>query len=334
MANVNRFLERALLTLESRKTSDNPILYDRFSKEKSSGAPDIYGTGDAAVILYTLGLLPDSSGEKERWAASLQKFQNPETGMFAGEGHTPIHSAAFAVSTLELFDAKPLYPLKELERFVDERELISFLEGLDWLNSPWGESLNGAGLYAALVLSDSVADLWEKVYFDWLEQNADPETGLWRKGCVLTADGEAAGAPLFHHLAGTFHYLFNLAYRKMPIQYPERLLDTCLSLHGSGKLGLPENELSFMHLDWTYTVLCGMRQTDHRREECLAMISATSEELVQMLARLGEESKEPFPDLHGLCGAVCTLAAIQQLLPELVETEQPLRLVLDRRPFI
>lgn len=79
--------------------------------------------------------------------------------------------------------------------------MTAFLEGLDWRGEPWGESLRGAGLYAAMVLSGSVKEDWESAYFQWLLDNADPETGLWRAGCILGTGGESAGAPLFHHIA-------------------------------------------------------------------------------------------------------------------------------------
>ena len=42
----------------------------------------------------------------------------------------------------------------------------------------------------------------------------------------------------------------------------------------------------------------------------------------------------PLIDLHMLFGSVCALAELQSALPGMIITEKPLRLVLDRRPFI
>ena len=39
-------------------------------------------------------------------------------------------------------------------------------------------------------------------------------------------------------------------------------------------------------------------------------------------------------DLHALFGAVCCLAELQAALPGEITSEKPLKLVLDRRPFI
>jgi hypothetical protein len=46
------------------------------------------------------------------------------------------------------------------------------------------------------------------------------------------------------------------------------------------------------------------------------------------------EKDDAFNDLHMLFGASCALAELQSALPGKIITEKPLRLVLDRRPFI
>ena len=43
---------------------------------------------------------------------------------------------------------------------------------------------------------------------------------------------------------------------------------------------------------------------------------------------------EGFGDRHMLFGTVCALAELQQALPGELESTVPLKLVLDRRPFI
>ena len=52
------------------------------------------------------------------------------------------------------------------------------------------------------------------------------------------------------------------------------------------------------------------------------------------LVRADEEADESLDDLHTLFGAACALAELQQALPGEMNSTVPLRLVLDRRPFI
>lgn len=337
MTDLRSFVVRVMNTLEAHRLKDDSGRYARYlaQLETEPNDEDVYGTADAAIILYALNAMPTDSTEQKKWIHALQRHQVKETGVFAGKGHDEIHSTAFALSALELFEAKALYPLSRFSERMDKEAIVSFLEGLDWRDQPWGESLKGAGIYASLVLSASVDEEWERAYFDWLRQNVDPITGLWRRSCVKNEDGSLVSAPIFHHIAGSFHYLFNLAHRKEPILYPERILDTCLSLYQSGELEVPVEPFSYFHIDWVYVILCCMRQNaTYRREECEAAVKGTSQSFIAALAQLGEDSEEPLDDLHSLCGAVCGLAAIQLLLPELIHTNKPLQLVLDRRPFL
>ena len=46
------------------------------------------------------------------------------------------------------------------------------------------------------------------------------------------------------------------------------------------------------------------------------------------------ETDDGLDDLHALFGTLCALAELQQALPGEIRTARPLRLVLDRRPFI
>ncbi|MNC08535.1 hypothetical protein D3C75_561290 [compost metagenome] len=233
---------------------------------------ELYGTSDAAIIQYTIGDLPEKSGERQQMIQVLQSFQDRETGLFTGAGHHPIHATAFAISALELLDAKPQRPLEALKEIRSREGLQQFLDGLDWRREPWRESQKGAGIYAAMVLSGEADEAWEDWYFEWLWQEADPATGLWRKGAVSAA-GDAAnpGAPLFHHLAGSFHYLFNQNYRKRPLRYPGLLADTCLELYAAGQVPESEEDFSFYELDVLYTTTGIMAQTSHRREELKRM---------------------------------------------------------------
>ena len=49
---------------------------------------------------------------------------------------------------------------------------------------------------------------------------------------------------------------------------------------------------------------------------------------------LDPDTDEGMNDLHMLFGAVCALAELQLALPGYIETDVPMKIVLDRRPFI
>ena len=59
-----------------------------------------------------------------------------------------------------------------------------------------------------------------------------------------------------------------------------------------------------------------------------------AKEFIDWLYSLEHETHDGFNDLHMLFGTTCVLAELQTALPGEIVTDKPLRLVLDRRPFI
>ena len=302
------------------------------NKEKSrSLLPSEYGCADAANILYTIGEFPKDAEERSAWVQTLQSFQNPKTGLFQEPTHHFIHTTAHCAAALELFDADCKYPMHDLMQYTEIQALYGLLDGLDWKHDPWSQSHRGAGIYAALVLTTAVDSRWQDSYFAWLRREADPETGLWRLGCV-----KEGRVPVWHHMAGSFHYLFNHEYAKQPLPFPEKMIDTMLWLLYKDETfrEVAAQRISFIDVDWIYCLSRAMRQTGYRHDDGKQALETYADRLIDFLETIDLQTHDGFNDLHGLFGTVCALAELQQALPGKIKTERPLKLVLDRRPFI
>ena len=92
--------------------------------------------------------------------------------------------------------------------------------------------------------------------------------------------------------------------------------------------------MSFAEIDWVYCLNRASRQTPHRFEEGRDALHAMAETYTAFLLGLDPAEHGPMSDLHSLFGAICAVAELQQALPGMITTARPLRLVLDRRPFI
>jgi hypothetical protein len=314
-----------------------PGRYARFlgsQRARRAGGGDLnpYGCAASACILYTAGKFPRDAAERAASIATMQANQSPETGWFSEPSHNAYHSTAYVPAALELFDAAPLHPLRGLHPLLEPGGIEKLLDGLDWLKKPWGQSHLGAGSFAALFIAREAPTAWQDRYFAWLWAEQDPRTGLWRKGCQPPEGGKDA-APFFDHLACSFHYTFNHVVARRPLRFPEAMIDSALRVRRENLYALG-NGPGFSELDWLYCLSRPVRQCGHRMPEVMAELRDFAILYARNLLAHVAKNAVPFEDLHALNGTMSAFAELQQTLPGLLRTDVPLKLILDRRPFI
>lgn len=342
---LDPLIEATVGLIESCRAG-RPGAYRRLLIAEDIDEPDTadpYGTANAVNLLATFGRLPRDAANRGSLVAELSRCQDPDTGLFHDwprtdvPVHHPFHCTAHCVAALDLLDARPAYPLRALHGYADPHGVVDLLESLDWTQDPWNASHRGAGVYAAIKLAHDFASgadesAWEEAYFGWLYENFDAATGLLRSGCL--PDQAAAAKPIGHHLAGTFHYLFNFEHARRPLPYPAALVETCLRVHRDKLFpGLGE-PLGFVTVDWVYCLTRALRQSGHRHQEARQALLALARELVDRLTAMLAGPPEAWGGLHRVLGAWCALAELQAALPGVFRSRKPLSLVLDRRPFI
>ena len=90
----------------------------------------------------------------------------------------------------------------------------------------------------------------------------------------------------------------------------------------------------FSELDWVYCLTRPVRQCGHRFADVQAEVRSFAREYAGNLLAHVTSRPTPFEDLHALNGTMSAFAELQQAVPGLLRTERPLKLILDRRPFI
>ncbi|MDH4170352.1 MAG: hypothetical protein OEW42_12270 [Acidimicrobiia bacterium] len=171
---------------------------------------------------------------------------------------------------------------------------------------------------------------WSDRYFTWLDRECDADTGLWRRGHLDPAPGWTTRFP---QLAGTFHYLFNYQHAGRPHPHPEALAATaCAQIVDQA---FPWGHFAgFAEIDAIYCARRATLDAGLATDRLMEILSALSDRIVGSITTLALDDADGAGDLHLLFGSVCALAELQAALPETLSSEQPLRLVLDRRPFI
>lgn len=305
--------------------------YTRWITQDEKGSRDLgstpYGCANAVNILYTISALPSDIDEREVFVKVLQDFQNPSTGLFENPGNFETHTTAFVSGALNLLDAKPLYRARGFEKYATREGLWAFMDSIDWAKNPWLGAHLGAGIYASMLLTDTAADAWEDIYFQWLDENADPETGLWKKGAL-------EGAEAFHYLASTFHYVFNYEYAKRALPHPKALLNTCIKAYRDGACMDFSKSVGWPDIDFTYLLARVQRRAGERFDETQEILREIADGLISQLLAMNPAESETLNDLNTLFAIVCALAVLQDALPGYIRTSKPLKLVLDKRPFL
>ena len=149
--------------------------------------------------------------------------------------------------------------------------LIQYFESIPWKN-PW---LDSNRVMFALSQLCHDAERHQKpallkvvdVALDWLDTHQSSETGLW-KGLHEV--------PLTNAMAATFHFTFYYGYRNRPLQYVERIIDSCLKLQESHGL-FCGNDIGQTCLDYDALDLLAKASltTDYRQSEVQeAMVKA------------------------------------------------------------
>ncbi len=329
MHDLRHFI-RDVERIVKRHRLDNPGEYTRWLTQDAKGSRNLgstpYGCANAVNILYTIGSLPEGE-ERNAMAEVLRRFQNGESGLFVNPGNYETHTTAFVSGALRLLDVKPLHRARDFEKYLDKEALFAFMDAIDWPCNPWLGSHLGAGLYASMLLTGTSTDEWEDLYFSWLDENADPATGLWKKGCL-------SGAPRFHYLAATFHYVFSYEHARRALPYPQALLDTCIAAYRNGDCIDFAKEVGWADIDFAYLVARVQRRAGTRFEETQQILREIADGLISQLLRMDAETSETLNDLNTLFAIVCALAVLQDALPGYIRTSVPLKLVLDIRPFL
>lgn len=167
---------------------------------------------------------------------------------------------------------------------------------------------------------------WKDSYFEWIYQNTDEETGFPFFGNEKKAD-------LYQYMAGGFHYFFNLEAEHRPMRYPEKVIDSCIDLIEVAYPNFCKN-CGFIDVDVVYCLTRAMRQSPHRFYEAKEVLKKFAVKYFDMMSKIDYATDSHFNDLHCLFGAVCCMAELQSALPGFIISSKPLKLVLDRRPFI
>jgi hypothetical protein len=282
--------------------------------------PDLYASCDVAEMRAIMGEgLNNSLSDPQRrqWIHHINSFvdRRPDRpadgGYFDTHGHSTLHANGMVLSALGTLGGRQALPVRLYDEFNRPENVVAWLEKIDWTNQ-WRASHLFWGGMIPFSLSRHCPPGWTDVVFSWLNANLDPRSGWWRRG--------TPHADRHQPLGGSVHILPLYQHHGRPFPYPERVIDSVLSLQLENGRWLDTADvhvMSYLELDALYA-LEYMRSLapDYRRSD----ISRSAERYARLVTTYYQSSRTELFSLHPhlVLAAVGTFGLLQRLAPDRV----------------
>jgi len=260
--------------------------YGRYRYAVCQAQPILYASLYAAMARHLLGDIESLTlGRKKEWIAHIQSFQDAD-GFFKdlpiahpGSWYVPPHMewcgwwhlSCHAIIGLTALDAVAAREFAVLKPYYNESFLRQWLaaRNVDKMDFVGNEVLNLGQLlqYARDFQHVRSAGRAMEIVLDWLDATQDEDTGLWGRSFITPEERNKA-------YQGAYHFFLLYDYDHRPIRYPERIIDSMLSMQTvQGGFGIHENTSGCEDIDAIDPLCRFYFKTEYRRQDILAALN-------------------------------------------------------------
>jgi len=278
-ASHNDFQKIHNATLEYIRSNQKPEVCIGAYSYKPKGPALLYASCYAALTRHLYDDLDNLSVTQRRdWIKYIQNYQCDD-GLFRDQLiDIPLaedadwwgwrHLALHVIMALTVLGGKVLKPFRLLNIFRKHGEMTKWLVGRNWEQDAVGVSneIQNYGTmlqYARNFQGEDWCNEPLNEMYNWLDQHQDPQTGYWVYG-NLTARDLSMGVQTGYHLWCLYFY------DERPIQYIERIIDSCLATQNRlGGFGVPLNSSACEDIDSIDPLVKMSFMTDYRKQDIL-----------------------------------------------------------------
>jgi hypothetical protein len=273
---------------------------------------DFYTLADWAIVRTIMGedlrRLPDR--ERLPWLARMVAMQDPADGSFPQyTHHSRLHGNGTAIGGIGALGGCFRHPVRLYEPFADAARATTWLDGaIDW-SKQWSASHLFWGGMHCLAMSGRADAAWADTVIGWLDREADPDTGWWRRGVAHADRHQPLGGavhilPIYQHLGRRFPHLARTVASTLALQHA-----------GGHWLDGRADGVTYLDLDALYVFALGRRWTPEAAPAAVAAAIARHADLI--LADLdGHLARALAGHAHNLLCLVGILGLHRQLAPE------------------
>jgi len=309
--NINEIRMKTLNYIENMRVSHTS--YGQYRYSASQRKPVLYASLYAVLTRHLYRDLDNlTDKQKKDWIDYIQSFQ-ADDGLFKdpsvengiasssdwwGWRHLTIH----ALMSLTALNSVARKKFEIIQPFKNVDFTIKWLESRDWEIDPAATSNEVQNYFTMLQYArDFQSEDWAykilNVAFEWLNERQDPKTGLW---------GKRFDTPitLSHGVQTGYHIWLLYFYDKKPLQYVERIIDSCLATQNKlGGFGVAINSSACEDIDTIDPLVRLSFINNYRKED---VISSLQKAIPWILTNMNEDGgfvfrrMEPFTYGHQL----------------------------------
>ncbi len=280
----------------------------RLTKDKPA---DMYASADMAWSRWAMNDLQLTKKQRAEWIDFIQDQQNPNGSYNHITGHCKTHAFCHATGALNMLGGKQRYAPKFLDKYRNVEGIDEWLDRIDWVHQ-WGASHDIWGAGVPLACSPQTPQEWRDKLFAWLDREASPKTGFWRKGVKPVSKLEFVG--------GAFHIWPIYAGRGRMIPYPKKVVDHILTLQR--KSGSFDGVFHYGGMDCVWALVYVTENLPYKRETIKKALARNADGIMELY---NERPHRFFIDAHGMESRILTIAMLQQALPEKFKSAKPWR---------
>ena len=279
--------------------------------------PDLYSACDVAQIRTIWGEdLQQTLSEAQRseWVSHINSFADRSDGSYFDRfGLSKLHANGMTIGALGVLGGQQKYPVKLYDDFNSSRNVIPWLESIDW-SRQWSASHQFWGGIHCFSMSKSCEKSWLDVVFEWLNKNLDEKTGWWKKGVPHSDRHQPLG--------GSVHILPVYEHKDRIFPCPEQVIDSVLELQLPSKRWLDRGKLSdkyymsYLELDALYALkYMQTLEPAYRKDDIQKAAIDYGLEVIDYWKNGMDEVLSMHP--HRILAAIGTFGLLQHHLPEM-----------------
>lgn len=297
------------------------IILEEIEKRRDSGGPhgcyrwlpsfrtNLYSSLDVAIIYNVMGIKPESLDKDQRlgWIDHINTYADD----VAGDGrykdmiprHSFSHGNGMVIGALGYLGGKQAFPVTLYNDFNTPEKILTFLENINW-SKQWASGFWGGPMMFST--SKYCSAKWVDKTIDWLNNNLDSTTGMWRKNVIPESKYQPLGG--FVHI----YPIYELHNR--PFKYPDQVIDSVLSLQMEDGRWYEGDAFSYLDMDALYAFVAMLKISDKRTNEVMSSAAKYGQFLINLLSDEGIYDKIT---MHGLLALASSLGCLNQLIPDM-----------------